>query len=295
MCDKRSAIGGKTEINTWPTLPPQRLAELEWNVIGYHYWDNKREFLLQTDVYEYWCLFAVEDGSFAYEIGNVQGTAGSGSVVLCPPLSDFRRTMLAPALTFHFVQLSLKDRHRNCGESEGEGMKTDSLPVQFTPGDRQRLFDTFDKWRKIDELSLPNQHDLLSHYWNDVWKTWCLERTVTAVSRDGARSDDELMSLAARRLEARCAEPFSVKELADELGLSSVQLIRRFRSAYKVTPGDYLTGLRMEKACRLLRETRMTVEQIALACGYATGYYLSRLFAAQIGISPSEYRNRHRV
>jgi AraC-like DNA-binding protein len=204
--------------------------------------------------------------------------------------------MTTSTLTFHYVLLSRKEPHAAVVEDdEGRGNASSRLPVMFTPDNRQRLFDTFDKWRRIDTLSFPDRLLLIGHYWNDIWKTWCLERSEAHHSRDGAHSEDELMLRAAKRLEEQCAEPFGVKELADELGLSSVQLIRRFRSAYRTTPGDYLTGLRMERACRLLRETRMTVEQIAGSCGYATGYYLSRLFTSRIGVAPSEYRRRHRV
>lgn len=275
---------------------PLRLIELEWSVQDYTYWENKREFVMPADVYPHWCLFAVESGSFSYGIGESKGTAGSGSLVLCPPSVAFIRTMTTSTLTFHYVLLSRKEPNAaGVEDDEGRGDTSLRLPVMFTPDNRQRLFDTFDKWRRINTLSVPDQLSLIGHYWNDIWKTWCLERSEANPPRDDAHSKDEWMLRAAKRLEEKCAEPFGVKELADELGLSSVQLIRRFRSAYRTTPGDYLTGLRMERACRLLRETRMTVEQIAGSCGYATGYYLSRLFASRIGVAPSEYRRRHRV
>jgi AraC-like DNA-binding protein len=284
-----------TGANAVPASSPMKLIELEWTVQRYTYWENKREFVLETDVYPFWCLFAVESGSFSYGIGESKGTAGSGSFVLCPPSTPFRRSMSTPVLTFHFVLLSWKEPYPAFASAENNDNGGARLPVLIAPGNRQRLFDTFDKWRRIDSLSVPGRLPLLGHYWNDIWKTWCLEHSDAQHPRDGTRNEDELMNRAARRLEEQCAEPFGVKELAHELGLSSVQLIRRFRAAYRMTPGDYLTGLRMERACRLLRETRMTVEQIAASCGYATGYYLSRLFTSRIGVAPSEYRRRHRV
>ncbi|MEF3302908.1 AraC family transcriptional regulator [Paenibacillus sp. GYB003] len=287
-------IGGGSgkAANASAGRPTLQLAELEWEVKGYTFWNNKREFTLQSDTYPAWCLFAVENGSFAYEIGDNRGVAGGGSLVLCPPGVPFRRRIVSASLTFHFVLLRRNEPYPAYAPEAGD---EDAFPVCFTPGDRLRLFDTYDKWKTIGALTGYKQLSLFAHYWNDIWKTWCLEHAGGGDSADPARSSDRLMNRAARRLEERFSEPYGVKELAGELGLSPVQLIRRFRAAYGVTPGDYLTGLRLEKACRLLRETRMTVEQVASACGYATGYYLSRLFAARIGAAPSEYRKRHRV
>jgi AraC-like DNA-binding protein len=269
-----------------------RAAGLEWRVQRYMFWKNKREFLLESDVYPHWCLFAVEDGSFYYAFGEAEGKAGSGSLVLCPPSVPFRRRMLAPSMTFHFILLSLGLEEPVSPEHIGNDFQ---IPVCFTPGDRQRLFDTFDKWKRIDALKLGNSMTLISHYWNDIWKTWCLEHAGPRISGESGRNTDELMNRAAMRLKERFTESFGVAVLADELGLSPVQLVRRFRAAYRITPGEYLTRLRMERACLLLRDTRLTVDEIATACGYATGNYLSRVFNARIGVSPSEYRKRHRI
>ncbi|RKN82153.1 helix-turn-helix domain-containing protein [Paenibacillus ginsengarvi] len=280
--------GGKQTEAFEPTM---RLAELEWSVTGYTFWNKKRDFILQSDTYPTWCLFAIESGSFAYEIGESHGTAGSGSLVLCPPNVPFRRRTAASPMTFHFVLLRWNEPHPDNISEDGSAPR---LPVTFTPADSHRLFDTFGKWRRLNALSGFKRLSLISHYWNDIWKTWCLEH-IEGDGPDVPRSADKLMNRAARRLEERCSEPYGVKELAGELGLSPVQLIRRFRAAYNMTPGDYLTGLRMKQACRLLCETRMTIEQIASACGYASGYYLSRLFAARMSVTPSEYRRRNRV
>ncbi|WP_436244961.1 AraC family transcriptional regulator [Paenibacillus sp. LjRoot56] len=44
----------------------------------------------------------------------------------------------------------------------------------------------------------------------------------------------------------------------------------------------------------LLQETTLTLEKIAEACGYASGYYFSRVFSLHMSMSPSQYRKLHR-
>ncbi|MDF2725530.1 MAG: AraC family transcriptional regulator, partial [Paenibacillus sp.] len=140
-------------VSAFPALQPLHLSALDWNVIDYNYWGNKREFLLQMDIYPTWCLFAVENGSFSFVIGETTGTAGSGSLVLCPPNTAFRRNMISPELTFHYMRLICSEFHPG-GGMFAKQLKDNRLPpILITPGDRQRLFDTFEKWRKIESLS----------------------------------------------------------------------------------------------------------------------------------------------
>ncbi|WP_315373425.1 helix-turn-helix transcriptional regulator, partial [Paenibacillus xylanexedens] len=87
----------------------------------------------------------------------------------------------------------------------------------------------------------------------------------------------------------------SLQELAQRLALSPVQLTRRFREAFQETPSGYLKRVRLKKAQNLLADSSLTLNQIAERCGYENGFYLSRVFSKTLGISPSEYRRRHRV
>jgi transcriptional regulator GlxA family with amidase domain len=93
----------------------------------------------------------------------------------------------------------------------------------------------------------------------------------------------------------RAHEPFSMKELAGQLGLSPVQLTRRFTAAYGKTPGAYGAALRLNKARALLVETDWTLDDIARRCGYDNGFYFSRAFSTKMGMPPSHYREMNRL
>jgi hypothetical protein len=60
--------------------------------------------------------------------------------------------------------------------------------------------------------------------------------------------------------------------------------------------GHYnLTTLRLERACKLLQETTLNLEDIAEKCGYRNGSYISRLFVKKLQTTPSEFRAAHRL
>lgn len=56
------------------------------------------------------------------------------------------------------------------------------------------------------------------------------------------------------------------------------------------TPNNYLIRYRLHKSCEMLRETKRSVSEIALACGFQSVSYFSSLFRKQIGLVPLAYR-----
>lgn len=67
------------------------------------YWRHKEHFLMDTDTHHTWMMFAVESGSFRFEIGEAAGIAKRGDLVFCPPFVPFRRRVLEPLTFFAFT------------------------------------------------------------------------------------------------------------------------------------------------------------------------------------------------
>jgi AraC-like DNA-binding protein len=82
----------------------------------------------------------------------------------------------------------------------------------------------------------------------------------------------------------------SVRQLAEQCGISADHLSHRFRQA----TGEHLVAcinrLRMERAARLLADTSLAVKEVAWACGYATPSYFIRSFRSQTGHTPLAWR-----
>ncbi|NUT93281.1 MAG: helix-turn-helix transcriptional regulator [Saccharothrix sp.] len=89
----------------------------------------------------------------------------------------------------------------------------------------------------------------------------------------------------------RLAEPVTLADIAAEVHLSVYHLVRVFKDATGRTPHRFLTGLRIEEAKRLLRDTDLSVARIAQRCGFATPGALSTAFLRHTGVRPSTYRN----
>jgi transcriptional regulator GlxA family with amidase domain len=103
------------------------------------------------------------------------------------------------------------------------------------------------------------------------------------------------MEQASQILLRQALQPVMLKEVAAELGLSPVRFTQRFKLHFGVTPIAYLTSLRLNKAKMLLLESNLTLDQIADCIGFQNGFYLNRLFARHLGMTPASYRKLHRV
>lgn len=88
------------------------------------------------------------------------------------------------------------------------------------------------------------------------------------------------------------AEEFSLERLAEQAGLSRFHFQRLFKAATGLSPSRYHIDLRMNEARRLLRETKMSVVDVALEVGYANPSHFARLFRRETGLSPSDYRRQ---
>ncbi|MEV0528013.1 helix-turn-helix domain-containing protein [Streptomyces sp. NPDC050439] len=88
----------------------------------------------------------------------------------------------------------------------------------------------------------------------------------------------------------RLGEPLTLAEMAEQESMSVRTFSRRFREETGLTPMQWLTQRRVDRARELLEETDRTVDRIATEAGFGTGASLRQHFQAGVGVSPGAYR-----
>jgi AraC family transcriptional regulator len=81
-----------------------------------------------------------------------------------------------------------------------------------------------------------------------------------------------------------------LKEVARECGLSVGHFSRAFRSTTGAAPYQWFMTRRVEAAKEMLRDGRLSLSEVALACGFADQSHLTRVFTGMVGISPGAWR-----
>jgi AraC-like DNA-binding protein len=140
--------------------------------------------------------------------------------------------------------------------------------------------------------------------WCLTWKEPIVDASGTIVglsgiSRDLRTTGDDRTDLAGisaviAHVQAHLDRPLRVADLARLAGLTGFRLDQRLRALYGLTTGQFLTRARIEAARTLLRTTDRPIAAVALECGYADQAAFTRRFRKSVGLTPSQYRARHR-
>lgn len=103
---------------------------------------------------------------------------------------------------------------------------------------------------------------------------------------------DPPTAAALQALHAHPERAWTLESLAHRVGLSRAGLATRFRDRVGQPMFDYLTTLRIERACELLTESTLALPQLAERVGYASDVAFAKTFKKRTGMTPTAWRKR---
>ena len=83
---------------------------------------------------------------------------------------------------------------------------------------------------------------------------------------------------------------FDVDSIAELTGLSRIHVNRKLKAEGSPSPSAMLKTARMDLASKLLKESRLTVREVSVACGFSRPSYFATAFKEYFNISPSDYQ-----
>lgn len=202
-----------------------------------------------------------------------------------------------------FASRGILDLYKMCDESEMLGVTDrelypDSMASGYVSDDlsllsgRVKMVERLELW--FDRQGMPD--------WFVVTKLPILDRRgrphgVMGVLRQATEHEKRLpvfqaVSKAVEIIRRDYARRLSMSEVAQASFQSLRQLQRQFRSAFGVTPQEFLLKTRVLAAVNLLEETNLTVSEVALKCGFLDASAFILQFRKRIGATPAAYRRR---
>jgi AraC family transcriptional regulator len=91
-------------------------------------------------------------------------------------------------------------------------------------------------------------------------------------------------------IETRLADPIPLREMAATVRLSVSQFSRQFKTRTGLSPHQFLVQLRVDEACRLLRDSALPIAELAQQCGFSHQEHLTRVMRAHLGTTPAAMR-----
>ena len=152
-----------------------------------------------------------------------------------------------------------------------DALSTALLPALAEPGAASRLF--------VDHVLFALRAHLARRF---------------GVAADAASRRGGLATWQARRakefIEAHLAENISLADLARECSLSVAHFARSFKRSIGMTPYQFLTERRIERARDLLLHTALPLTDVAVCCGFADQSHFTKVFRRVLGTSPGNFR-----
>ena len=112
----------------------------------------------------------------------------------------------------------------------------------------------------------------------------------------GVRATGGLTPRQARRscefIEENLANDTSIAALSQECNLSASYFARAFRASLGMTPHQWITRRRIERAKSLMTHTAESLAEISVMCGFVDQSHLGRHFLAVEGVTPAQWRRR---
>ena len=112
----------------------------------------------------------------------------------------------------------------------------------------------------------------------------------TTVTRQNYQ--EELFERILSYVETNICEPLTIAEICQHFSLSRSSLQILFKNAVNQSPKKYISDMKLEKSCQMLRESKYTISEISLKLGYSSIHYFSNAFNKKYNMSPSEYARR---
>ena len=92
-------------------------------------------------------------------------------------------------------------------------------------------------------------------------------------------------------LTADISKHISMREISEKLNVSETSLKNYFSSMFGTTVSDYMRSLRLKKAAGLLKNSDLSISDIASICGYSNQGRFAKIFKEYYGMLPLEYRH----
>ena len=102
-------------------------------------------------------------------------------------------------------------------------------------------------------------------------------------------SAEDYVNRALSDIHSNYAQPLQISEIAASLGLNRSHFCRLFHAHVGMSPQDYLTSYRLEKAIEFLTVHKLSQKETALLVGYADVASFSKMFKRKYGVAPGAY------
>ncbi|MBO6240938.1 MAG: helix-turn-helix domain-containing protein [Butyrivibrio sp.] len=126
-------------------------------------------------------------------------------------------------------------------------------------------------------------------------KKWFMDKMSAAcqnvISKREERSNN-IMKTALNYINDNFHKDISLDDVSRVVNISPYYFSKIFKEENGLNFIEYLTNIRIDKAKKLLEDTDLSIKEICISCGYTDPNYFSRSFKKNVGVTPTEYKDK---
>ena len=228
---------------------------------------------------DYYLLY-LKTGTLTFSVSGERHTLTSGTLILLPPDYPYEYFQTGEAPLFYYwihftgshVQ-SLLDEYALLPLPLFRSLPQASVMLEYQ---MQKMFDIFIKNDTFRDAAL-------SH---------CMDAILLELAKHSYKPGDETkrLSKSIKHINNCYTSDLNVPELAAMEFLSVSRFNVLFKRLMKISPYQYIIQLRINAACEMLRDSKLSVSQIAELVGFQNVFFFSKLFKKHMKMSPLRYR-----
>ena len=106
-------------------------------------------------------------------------------------------------------------------------------------------------------------------------------------------ADEEMLKTAIKTIEEELTNPdLNVISLSEKMHMSKSSFYRKIKSMTGLSPNEFIRNVRLKHACQMLKNTNISVAEVAYATGFSDPKYFSVCFKNEFGITPTDYQKQ---
>ena len=270
-----------------PVLPRIQIQE----ILGYYYRIRTPDYFFSGEAHDFFELTYVDTGSLITEVDGTTYTLKEKEMIIYGP-GQFHNQRTGPDQTASYVTIlfTMKNISPNL-----PGNWYDVLINRVFPYNKKIY--TLIKTIVQESTTGIAYMDSLMHCLLTETIIRLLQGTYVAPSPQPTsiirqNYQEELFERILGYVEANICEPLTIAEICQHFSLSRSSLQILFKNAVNQSPKKFISDMKLEKSCQMLRENKYTISEISLKLGYSSIHYFSNAFNQKYHMSPSEYARR---
>ena len=303
MKKQKEGFQGERQVVLPPMVVEQEVGDslvssLYVTDIGYyprasHHYRERR-----VPIGQYVLIYCV-DGNGWYRVGSREHQVGAGQFFILPPGVPHAYGA-APAGSWTIYWIHFSGAHAAIYAQGMQGPQKISVATDSRIMDRIGIFEeiltTLSSGTSLEELRYASA--LLHHFLASMryLGQFRQSRHADVAEAEGTvpASGLAICQAAVHFMQENVENRLALQQVLAYTGYSQSHFSALFRRHMGLSPLAYFNRLKVERACQLLAETNLKVNQICHKVGIEDQYYFSRLFAKAKGMSPTEYRTSSR-